>query len=246
MSAEISDLEVSADSFFHGRVVVYQKKRGYRFAVDAPILADFLPASDAPALEVGTGCGIVSLLALYLGKFPSLTGVEIQEDLCRLARFNAAANGLEQRLRVVCADFNRMYRDFRGVSLIFANPPFAPLGRGRLSAHRDVRLAKFEVTLTLADLLEKSAAILAPAGRLLLIFPRLRYNELLAVAAAAGFHLRRSREVRPFADRAADRMLLQLGKRPGSSASAPPLTVFARQGVYSPEMMKILTGQANG
>ena len=50
-------------AFYHGRIRVFQKKKGYRFSVDAPLLADFIqtrPNDDL--LELGTGCGIISLL----------------------------------------------------------------------------------------------------------------------------------------------------------------------------------------
>ena len=57
------------DTFYHGRVRVLQKKRGYRFSVDAPLLADFVRTRRTDeVLEVGTGSGIISLL---LGGRPS-------------------------------------------------------------------------------------------------------------------------------------------------------------------------------
>ena len=88
----------TSDTFYHGKVVIKQLKKGYRFAVDSPILADFLPVSAAPALEIGCGVGVVSLLALHLKKFPAITGVEIQEPLFRLAVDNAAANGMSWKV----------------------------------------------------------------------------------------------------------------------------------------------------
>jgi len=51
------------DTFYHGRILVCQKKTGYRFAVDAPLLADFIQTTNTDrCLELGTGCGIISLL----------------------------------------------------------------------------------------------------------------------------------------------------------------------------------------
>ena len=63
--------EYTRDTFYRGRVVIFQERRGYRFSLDAPLLADFLPVCSGPALEVGCGCGVVALLALHraqLGK----------------------------------------------------------------------------------------------------------------------------------------------------------------------------------
>ena len=56
---------VTKDTFYNGRVIVCQNKKGYRFSVDAPILADFLPYDPTgKALEAGTGSGIVSFTAM--------------------------------------------------------------------------------------------------------------------------------------------------------------------------------------
>ena len=237
--------EVSTDHFFREKVVVYQKKKGYRFALDAPILADFLPFCGDAALEIGCGSGIVSLLALYRDKFPKVTGIEIQEDLSRLARRNAEANGLSRRFQVVHADFNEIYSAFQGIPLIFSNPPFAPLGRGRLSALTEVRLAKFELALSLSDILEKSRSILAPEGHLILIFPFLRYNELLAHAGRIGLFPSRTRLVKPFEHREPDRVLVQLGGKKVRPCEQEPLVVFREKGVYSDEMNRIFEGKGH-
>ena len=232
----------SADHFFRKKVIVYQKKKGYRFAVDAPLLADFLPACGGTALEIGCGSGIVSLLALYRNKFPAVTGIEIQKDLSLLARRNAEENGFSHRFRILHADFKKIYSNFSEIPLIFSNPPFAPVGRGRLSAVTEVRLAKFELTLSLLDVLEKSYLILAPEGHLILIFPFLRYNELLANAGRIGFFPVRIRRVKPLADKAPDRVLIQLGKKKGRAIEVEPLTIFSEKGVYSGEMKGIFEG----
>lgn len=233
---------VSADHFFRKKVIIYQKEKGYRFAVDAPILADFLPSCPGPALEIGCGSGIVSLLALYRNKFPAVTGIEIQKDLSLLARRNADENGFSHRFRILHADFKEIFSDFGDIPLIFSNPPFAPVGRGRLSAVAEVRLAKFELTLSLPDILEKSYTILASGGYLILIFPFLRYNELLANASRIGFFPVRSRRVKPMEDRAPDRVLIQFGKKKGRGIEEEPLVIFSDKGVYSEEMKGIFEG----
>ena len=44
------------DAFYHGRIKALQKARGYRFAVDAPLLADFIQTKRGEnILELGTG-----------------------------------------------------------------------------------------------------------------------------------------------------------------------------------------------
>jgi len=241
-AGSMSELPTTTDTFYHGKVIIKQLKKGYRFAVDSPILADFLLGSRSPALEIGCGAGVISLLALRQNKFPAVTGIEIQEPLYRLALDNAAANGLSGRFHVIHGDFNRIHAGIANVQTIFCNPPFFKAGQGRVSPDPTIRLARFEISLNLAGLLRGVQAILAPRGKLFLIFPAARQTELLAEAAAHGLHAVWLRSVQPFADSAPDRVLLQLQKKKGKCRSEKPLVIFKSKGVYTPEMDKILAG----
>ena len=238
----MTDPLTTTDTFYHGKVIIKQLKRGYRFAVDSPILADFLPVSRSPALEVGCGAGVIALLALQQNKFPAVTGIEIQETLYRLAVDNAAANGLSGRFHVIRGDFNRIHPGIANVQTVFCNPPFFKTGRGRLSPDPIIRLARFEVALTLAGLLSGCSAILARRGKLCLIFPFARQEELLATARANGLYPARIRLVQSFADSLPDRFLAQLGKSTVRCRREKPLIIFRDKGVYTAEMEKILSG----
>jgi tRNA1(Val) A37 N6-methylase TrmN6 len=72
-SSPLKGDDETLDSFYMGRILVLQKKKGYRFSVDAPILADFIQTRvDDEILELGTGTGIVSLL-LSIKPFKHIT-----------------------------------------------------------------------------------------------------------------------------------------------------------------------------
>jgi tRNA1Val (adenine37-N6)-methyltransferase len=232
----------TSDTFYHGKVIIKQLKKGYRFAVDSPILADFLPRSSRPALEIGCGVGVISLLALHQKKFPRISGVEIQEALYHLAVDNAAANGLGGRFQVIHGDFKRIHAGIASVQTIFCNPPFFKTDHGRVSPDPTIRLARFEIALNLSDLLRGCAAILAPRGKLCLIFPFARQMELLAEAAAHGLRPAKIRLVQPFADSAPDRFLVQLQKTTKPCRLEEPLVTFQTKGVYTAEMEGILAG----
>ncbi|MBU4404280.1 MAG: methyltransferase [Candidatus Aminicenantes bacterium] len=232
----------TSDTFYHGKVIIKQLKKGYRFAVDSPILADFLPGSRSPALEIGCGAGVISLLALEQKKFPAVTGIEIQDVLYRLAVENAAANSLSDKFHVIHGDFKRIHPGIQNVQTIFCNPPFFKTGQGRVSPDPTIRLARFEIALTLADLLSGCAAILAPQGKLCLIFPFSRQKELLAEAKAHGLYPAKMRLLHPFADSVPDRLLVQLKKTERSCRIEEPLVVFKVKGIYSPEMERIFAG----
>jgi len=242
MNHNLEKGDTSRDTFYQGKVQVYQHTKGYRFSVDAPILADFLPKSNRAALEIGTGCGIISLLALYKNKFPVIHGLEVQPALADLAVKNSKINGLDRRFQIVRGDFKESYSQFKGISTIFANPPYFPLGRGRQSPNPEIREAKMEVQLTLSQLLKRSGAILAPGGFLLLILPHTRLKETISSAEKNGLFAMRIRQVHSAIGGNPERFLIQLTNSGTPCRELPPLIIFKDEGVYTEEMEKILAG----
>ena len=159
------------DAFYHGRIRVLQGKKGYRFSVDAPLLADFVRTREGDeALEIGTGSGIIALL-LSVKPFRRVTALEIQAGLADLARRNVALNGLGGRIEVVEADF-RTYEPGRKFDLVFSNPPYIGKATGFLSASAEKSAAKHELHGAIGDFMRKTAEWLAPGGAGLLRLSR--------------------------------------------------------------------------
>lgn len=236
---------ITRDFFFKRKVIVYQHKKGYRFSVDAPILADFLPTcAPQAALEIGTGCGIVSLLALFHRKYSLIHGIEVQTPLSRLARANAEENGFMENFHIVNGDFGLDYPDFSGIRHVFSNPPFYPLSRGRLSPNPEVRDAKFETRITVADVMVKTFSILGPKASLYMVLPYDRFEEVIRLTKKIGFHIGRLRHIFSFAHGKPERFLIQLTNYDVFQEELQPLIIFKEKGVYTPEMDRILSGNA--
>ncbi|MDY0296837.1 MAG: methyltransferase [Acidobacteriota bacterium] len=236
--------ELTRDHFFRGKLTLLQPRRGYRFSLDAPMLAGFLPSlPEVEALEVGTGCGIISLMGLALGRFRHVQAIEVQPRLCAMAARNAELNGYSGRMRVVCRDFLELGDHLEKQELVFSNPPYFPVGRGRLSRMTEVRDARFETRMPADRFLEVLAFVLSSRGRACLIFPARREEELLALAAGRGLFPGRLRRVHSFAHDKPGRFLVQLERRRENPELMPPLVVFRSPGEYTPEMEALLSGR---
>jgi len=234
---------ITKDYFYKGKIIVNQHKKGYRFSIDAPILADFLPAAPKEkALEIGTGSGIVSLLALYKRKYSHINGLEIQKPLGELAKLNVLENGFQRNFSITVADFNRIYREYAGIRHVFSNPPFYAFNCGRLSPNLEIRDAKVETKLTLSNLVEKTFSILGEAGNLSLILPYSRYPELIKLVNGIGGFISRQRFILSFSHGKPERFLIQLTNYKVSPVTLPPLIIFKEKGVYMEEMDGILNG----
>jgi tRNA1(Val) A37 N6-methylase TrmN6 len=232
------------DTFYRGRVLVLQKKRGFRFSVDAPLLADFVRTRETDdILDIGTGSGIISLL-MSLKPFRRIIALEIQEGLADLARRNVALNGLGKRIDVVHADF-RNYAPGRKLDLIVANPPYIRKATGFLSRVTEKSVAKHEIHGDIADMIGKTGDWLKRKGRACFVYPERRREDLVAAAGAQGLRIRRIRFVHPRAGGPANLFLVELGFEAGEGKQEvmPPLVLFAPDGKYTEEAEEIFSGR---
>jgi len=226
---------------------VRQPARGYRFSIDAFLLADFAAGfCGRTVLELGTGSGIVLLLLARL--CPGLrrgVGVEIQRELWEFARGNFEENGLEEVLTAVHGDFRREPAEPvpGGFDLVVSNPPFRKAGEGRTNPDPGKKIARHEVAGTLSDVFRAAGSRLSPAGRFAMIGRPRRLPEILSCAGESGIFPETIRFVHPYEGRPANLLLFAGRRRKVSELSVlPPLVVYAGRGKYHPEVERIYRG----
>jgi tRNA1(Val) A37 N6-methylase TrmN6 len=234
------------DTFYHGRIRVCQKKEGYRFAVDAPLLADFIQTKNTDrCLELGTGSGIISLL-LSIKPFLHITALEIQESLAELARRNVQLNHLEDRIRVVHADFLAFSPPHK-FDVVFSNPPYIKAQAGRLSSIPEKSIAKHEVKCDILGIMQKTAALLKKSGRAYFIFTAKRKSEFVQAVRTAGLCVKTKRLVYPRKGTRPNFLLSQCVFSPADTETriSSPLYLFEDDGEYTPEAKEIFTGRTH-
>jgi len=233
------------DSFYHGRILVIQKKKGYRFSVDAPLLADFIQthASDS-VLEIGAGSGIVSLL-LSVKPFRRLLCLEVQRSLAELAERNIRLNRLEGRIRVVEKDL-RQFRPRIKFDVIFSNPPYIKAGTGMPSRSAEKAIAKHEIKCDIFDIMRLTGRLLKKNGRAYFIYAATRSEDFRRALDEQKMKIRTLRWVFPRPDRPARWFLAECDFGASASTILPPLIVHDEKGQYTGEMERIFAGVAHG
>ena len=177
----------SLDALLGGRVHLHQPTDGYRVAIDPVFLAAAVPpVSDVAGrrvLDVGTGVGAAALC--YATRVPdaAVTGLEIQDPLVELARRNAEANGLADRVTFVHGDLLRPTGSALDGTFahVMANPPFLPRGRADPRTGDAKAASHIEGEATLAAWLDFCLRKTAPKGTLTLIHRADRLDEILAL-----------------------------------------------------------------
>lgn len=229
------------DSFYHGRILVLQKKKGYRFSVDAPLLAGFIQTSRADVLlELGAGNGIISLL-LSVKPFRHIFCLEIQKSLADLARRNVRLNCLEGRITILQEDL-LSFRSRKKFDIIFSNPPYIRKASGRLSVSEEKSVAKHEIKCDIFGIMRKCSDLLKRRGRAYFIYPAKREADFFEAAEKSGLNVVRYRYVHPRKSRPANLFLAECRFRDGKRQKLRPLILFDEKGNYTPEIKNIFRG----
>src|SRR6266498_6081886 len=77
----------TVDALFNGQIALYQSRAGYRFSLDALLLAHFVTIKQREKIvDLGTGNGVVALVLAYLHPSVTMTGVELQAKMAERAR----------------------------------------------------------------------------------------------------------------------------------------------------------------
>jgi tRNA1Val (adenine37-N6)-methyltransferase len=234
----------TVDSILGGSLRLIQPRRGYRFSVDAILLGRFIrPRPGARILELGAGCGVISIMATALYAPREATAIELQSELADLIARNAALNNLAA-VRAVAADLRT--RAIGGVApasfdLVIANPPYRAAGSGRRSPNAGRNLARAESAATLDDFVAAAARYLKHGGKAAFVFAASRGAELLSELHAHRLEPKRLRMVHPRRDLSATTMLVEARKGGGIELEVePPLILYAAKGIYSEEAASML------
>jgi len=230
------------DTFFDGKLEVIQKKKGYRFSVDAVLLSQFVKIpKDVRVIDLGTGCGILPLLLSQMTKARSFVGIEIQGGLAECAKKNVLLNHLEDRISILQQDLRELRKTFLPGSfdVVLSNPPYRKYRSGRINPSVEKAIARHEIKGTLEDLISVASYLLPAKGRGYFIFPAIRSVDLLAALRCGKLEPKRLQFVHPHIGEDAKFILAESIKTSGAELMImPPLVLHESDERGSPVFSK--------
>jgi tRNA1Val (adenine37-N6)-methyltransferase len=242
--------EETRDTILGGRLALVQPARGYRFSVEAILLARFLRAGSRDrVLELGAGCGVISLIVASLYRPREIVAVEIQRSMAELITHNAGLND-PCAVTSICADIrvaNIPGLDHASFDLIVANPPYRAAASGRENPNDGRRIARGESAATLADFISAARRYARRGARVAFVFTARRTAELISAMRANDLEPKRMRFVHPRLEMPASVVLIEARAGGGIEATIEaPLILYERPGIYSAEARAMLEGGDDG
>ena len=231
---------------------IIQKEKGFKFGMDAVLLADF--ATGAPGgrvMDLCTGTGVIPLLMHGRGKGAHFTGLEIQEEIADMAGRSVRMNGLEDHISMVCGDLCDVgikasdeaggeKTGFKRGSFdaVTANPPYIKGGHGLVNEASSKMISRHEVYMTLGKLVEAAAYLLKPGGTFAVVYKPFRLSELITELFKARLEPKRMCLVEPHAGEEPNMVLLEAVKygKPYLNCE-PTLCCYCPDGKYTEELL---------
>ncbi len=201
-----------------------QPETGFRFSLDALLLAAFAGQAGKRVLDLGTGCGVVGLAWALNHPDSFVTGLDANSTMLVHARENARRLGLADRFAAVRADVRAPGAlTPESMDLVLCNPPYRDPGTGRTCPHAGKNAARFESGAVLADFVRATTLVLRNRKPCAFIYLAERVDDLLGLLSGHRLRPKELLFVHPKADAPARLVLVRAVKNggPGLTVAAP-------------------------
>lgn len=171
------------DLNFEGLKII-QNSKEFCFGIDSVLLADFAKniKAGAEVIDLGTGSGIIATLLCGKTKLKSILGVEIQRNICDMAKRSIALNQLEGKFQILNEDIKNLDKVLENqmFDVVITNPPYQKMNTGLKGENRSKVIARHEVECTLEDIIKISSKLLKDKGEFYIVHRTERLAEIIS------------------------------------------------------------------
>jgi tRNA1Val (adenine37-N6)-methyltransferase len=184
-----------------------------RIGTDAILLGAWAEPGPAKSiLEIGTGCGVISLM-LAQKSDARIDAIDIDEESVKQAESNFLQSPWSEKLHAHSISL----QDFISTSkqkydLIFTNPPFFIDSLPSKDARKN--RARHTTNLSQKDLINGVVHLLKDDGSFLVILPAEEGRKFTALVETAGLSIQKQMKVRPKAGKPVNRIMSGFGFQP--------------------------------
>jgi tRNA1Val (adenine37-N6)-methyltransferase len=189
---------------------IHQERCAMKVGTDGVLLGAWASLEGVTSLlDVGTGTGLVALMAAQRAPGATVHAVEIDPAACSQARENIARCPWASRVTLFEGPVQQFIPPLP-YDTILCNPPYFTRSTPSPDAARGI--ARHCETLAREELLDVAGRAMAPGGSLQVILPVDEGERFVALAAGRGWHLARLTTVRPTPGKPPKRVLLRLAR----------------------------------
>lgn len=152
---------------------IIQHEDGFCFGIDSVLLSDFAKniKKDSMVLDLGTGTGIIPILLCGKTKLKKVIGIELQEEVAKMAKKSIKLNNLEDKFDVInenILNLNKIYKN-QTFDVIVSNPPYKKKDTGIINENEKKIISRHEISANLEDFIKISKDLLKDKGEFYMV-----------------------------------------------------------------------------
>lgn len=220
------------------KFTIWHDKCAMKVGTDAVLLGAWANTDKCNnMLDIGTGTGIIALMLAQRSN-AIIDAIDIDEDACIQAKENTERSPFSERINIThcsCSEFTSLVQ--KKYDLVVSNPPYfvdslkCPNIKRTMARHTD--------TLLLSDLIKEALHVLSPSGRIALVLPYERINEIEDIATENSLSIIRQTDVIPIPCAQPKRLLIELSADSTRIKNRNTLTIEVTRHQYTPEYIAL-------
>ena len=221
---------MSNDYFRFKRFCIRHDRCAMKVGTDGVLLGAWGCEEGRRILDIGTGTGLIALMAAQRNPEALVLGIDIDEAAVRQAQENVAESPFAERVMCVLQDVLTFCPSER-YDAILCNPPFftedtLPEGASRI-------LARNNNVLPFPQLISRVRTLLSASGTFSIIVPAGLAQQIITLCLADGLHLQRRLQVSTTSRKPPRRTMLCFSPQPQSFVEESTLCLTAPDGSRS-------------
>ena len=224
---------------------IIQRKDLFRFSLDSLLLADFVNINlrTKKIIDFGTGLGPIPLYLSLKTKKP-IIGIDIQDEVVKLARKSVELNHLESQITIYNRNILEAYKDYETntFDIITVNPPFFKYHHDAFLNDLDsMTIARHEVYVDLESIIVSARKMITSGGSFNFIHRANRLDEIILLLNKHGFVVKRMKFVYTTVKKDAMMVLIDARANGGTGdiRVEKPLVIYGEDNQYTEEVLKI-------
>ena len=222
---------------------IVQDNEMFNFSLDSVLLPNFVTLNKNIKKILDIGCGNAPIpLILSTKTDASITGVEIQEDVYKMAVDSVNLNNKQNQIVIINKDINEYYKEIETdtFDVITCNPPFFKyIETSNINKNDYKTIARHEVKLNLSQLFNIAKKLLKNNGVIAIVHRPERLVEIIEEMKKNNIEPKKVQFVYPKKNMEANIMLIEGSKngKPGLKI-LPPLYTHLESGEYTEEVKR--------
>lgn len=185
-------------------IKIIQNSEMFSFSCDSMLLAHFVSTSPKTKDIIDLGCGNAPIpLYLTLKTKAKIIGIDIQEDICEMARRSVNLNNLDDQITILNKDIKDIYKvvGTNHFDIVTCNPPyFKYLETSNINKNDYLTIARHEVKINLEEIISEAKKLLNEGGSLYMVHRVERFSEIVSVLSKYHFEIKRLQFMYPKVD----------------------------------------------